>query len=109
MGAGVDGERQDQTAVVVGVFADQIDPARGGEHPVRVPAEGCAEEVGGARVELIGSVPRWSELPGVGDHVAQSQLGGPAQAFCGAVGGGDQPGGVAGAAGADGLREPACR
>ncbi len=34
----LDGHRQDEAVVVVGVFADQVHPSRGGDHPTRAPA-----------------------------------------------------------------------
>src|SRR6185437_13928810 len=37
-GALADGERQDEALVVVGVLADQVDPARRGPYDVRCPA-----------------------------------------------------------------------
>jgi len=35
----IDGQRQDEAVVVVGVLADQIDPARRANHPLRLAAE----------------------------------------------------------------------
>src|SRR5207237_8744931 len=72
-GMPIDGVRQDETLVVIGVLAHDVDAARrDGDRPRRI-AEGLAEGVSGSLVELVRGAHRgWANL---GSNESRASLG----------------------------------
>src|SRR5699024_6627939 len=95
---------QNETAVVIGVFAEEVDACGGGPHPLGCVTE-CGDERGrggvqGSCLDGRGLLGGAGQGPGVGDDLVAAAAGCPAEFFTGAVVRGDEESGIPRTAGA---------